>query len=153
VIAIFWAPFIQQFDSLVSYYQEVVSYLAPPIVGTFFLGLFWKRSNENGAFWGLLSGLLVAAIVMVLKYGIKIDMNIHFLLLAPVIMVFSVAMNVIVSLLSHQPDPVKVAENTWTQKIWKAETQELIGTKWYKNYRVLAGILVAGCFVMYFLFI
>lgn len=153
VVAIFWAPFIQQFDSLVSYYQEVVSYLAPPIVGTFFLGLFWKRSNENGAFWGLLSGLLVAAIVMVLKYGIKIDMNIHFLLLAPVIMFFSVAMNVMVSLLSHQPDPVKVAENTWTQKIWKAETQELIGTKWHKNYRILAGMLVVGCFVMYFLFI
>ena len=45
VIAISWAPFIQKFDSLVGYYQEMVSYIAPPIVGAFFIGVFWKRAN------------------------------------------------------------------------------------------------------------
>ncbi|WP_319226279.1 sodium:solute symporter [Draconibacterium orientale] len=153
VIAILWAPFIQRFDSLVSYYQEVVSYLAPPIVGTFFLGLFWKRSNAKGALWSLISGILVAAGIMVSKYIFGVTIPYHFLLIAPVVMVFSIGVNVFVSLLSGQPDPEKVAQNTWTIKIWKEETEELKGVVWYKNFRVLAILLVLACFTMYFLFV
>ena len=68
IIAVIWAPYIREFDSLIAYYQEIVSYLAPPIVGTFFLGLFWKRANGTGAIIGLFSGLLVAATLMIMKY-------------------------------------------------------------------------------------
>ncbi|MCG8579722.1 MAG: sodium:solute symporter [Bacteroidales bacterium] len=153
LIAIFWAPFIQKFDSLVSYYQEVVSYLAPPIVGTFFLGLFWKRSNEKGALWGLISGILVAAIIMIMKYAMDVTIPYHFLLIAPMVMVFSMGVNIVVSLVSHLPDVEKVAQNTWTVQLWKEETTELKGVAWYKNFRFLSAILVVACFAMYLMFI
>lgn len=152
IFAIIWSPFIQKFDSLVSYYQEVVSYLAPPIVGTFFMGLFWKRSNAKGAFWGLISGLIIALALMAVKYLFGITIPIHFLMLAPVIMGLSILVNVVVSLLTELPDPEKVANNTWTVKIWKEESEELKGVVWYKNFRVLAGMLVVACFAMYFYF-
>ncbi|SHF78230.1 solute:Na+ symporter, SSS family [Mariniphaga anaerophila] len=152
VIAILWAPFIQQFDSLVAYYQEVISYLAPPIVGTFFLGLFWKRSNEKGALWGLVSGILVAALIMISKYALGMEIPFHFLLIAPIVMLFSVCVNVVVSLSTGLPNAEKVAHNTWSVKIWKEETEELKGVVWYKNYRVLSLLLVIACFGMYILF-
>ncbi|MEL7588824.1 MAG: sodium:solute symporter [Prolixibacteraceae bacterium] len=152
VFAIVWAPLIQKFDSLVSYYQEVVSYLAPPIVGTFFIGLFWKRSNEKGALWGLVSGLAIALLLMTGKYLAGISIPLHFLMLAPVVMVLSMLVNVFVSLASHQPDPEKVRENTWTIQIWKDETDGLKGTPWYENFRVLSLLLVLACFAMYFYF-
>ena len=50
VIAVLWAPQIGNFGSLVKYYQQMLSYIAPPIVTVFFIGLFWKRANSNGAF-------------------------------------------------------------------------------------------------------
>ena len=153
IFAIVWAPFIATFDSLVSYYQEVVSYLAPPIVGTFFMGLFWKRSNEKGALWGLISGLFIAFLVMVTKYLAGITIPFHFLILAPIIMTISIFVNVLVSLLTDVPDPDKVAKNTWSVKIWKEESEELKGIVWYKNFRVLSALLVVGCFVVYYLFI
>lgn len=153
IIAIFWAPYIQQFDSLVSYYQEIVSYLAPPIVGTFFIGLFWKRGNGQGAFIGLISGLVIATALMVIKYIFEIPIEIHFLMLAPIIMIISIAINVVVSLLTEVPHSSKTEEYTWSKKIWNAETEELKGIVWYKNFRVLSLLLVIGCFVMYFLFI
>jgi SSS family solute:Na+ symporter len=153
IIAIIWAPFIQQFDSLVSYYQEIVSYLAPPIVGTFFLGLFWKRGNGQGAFMGLLSGLVIAGIIMAMKYIFAVPIQVHFLLLAPVVMLISIGVNLVVSLSTKAPDISKTEEYTWTKKIWHAETKELEGIPWYSNFRVQAAFLVAGCFVMYFLFI
>jgi SSS family solute:Na+ symporter len=152
VFAVLWAPIIEQFDSLVSYYQEITSYLAPPIVGTFFLGLFWKRSNEKGAFAGLMSGLLLAAIIMISKYVLDVKINMHFLLLAPIILVLSIAVNVAVSIFSHLPDEQKVKQNTWTLEIWKQESEELKNVIWYKNFRVLSLLLVMACFTMYFLF-
>jgi SSS family solute:Na+ symporter len=152
VIAIFWAPLIRNFDSLVSYYQEIVSYLAPPIVGTFFIGLFWKRSNEKGALWGLISGLIIAFMLMAVKYLAGITIPLHFLMVAPMVMVLSMLVNVVVSLTSHLPDAEKVAKNTWTIRIWKEESRELKGIVWYKNFRVLSLLLVLACFVMYFCF-
>lgn len=152
VIAVIWSPFIQKFNSLVSYYQEIVSYLAPPIVGTFFIGLFWKRSNAKGAFSGLMSGLVIALMIMLVKYIFGVTIPLHFLLLAPIILVLSVLVNVVVSLLTEKPDPDKVSKNTWTVSIWKEETAELKGTPWYKNFRVLSVLLVLACFGMYFYF-
>lgn len=153
IIAIIWSPFIQKFDSLVSYYQELVSYLAPPIVGTFFVGLFWKRSNGNGAFYGLISGLLVAIVIMMIKYVAGVEIPFHFLIFAPIIMVFSILVNVVVSLNTGAPDPEKVEKNTWSVRIWKEESKELKGVVWYKNFRVLSLLLVICCFAMFFYFI
>lgn len=152
VIAVIWAPYIQTFDSLIAYYQEIVSYLAPPIVGTFFIGLFWKRANAKGAFSGLMAGLAVAALIMTLKYVLNVEINIHFLLLAPVLLIISLVVSIIVSLATAPPPADKVAENTWTKQIWIDETKELKGIVWYKNFRVQAILLVIACFVMYGLF-
>ena len=152
IFAVCWAPFIAKFNSLVSYYQEIVSYLAPPIVGTFFIGLFWKRSNAIGAFAGLLSGIGIATAIMVAKYGIGIEIPYHFLIVAPVIMLLSVIANVIVSLATDKPDEAQVKENTWSTELWRQETEELKGVAWYKNFRVLATLLVIACFAMYITF-
>jgi len=152
IIAIIWAPFIQNFDSLVSYYQEIVSYLAPPVVGTFFLGLFWKRSNAQGAIAGLFSGLFIAISIMIIKYIIGIEIGLHFLILAPVVLAISALVNVLVSLLTAIPDQEQVNANTWTRKIWIEETKELEGLVWYKNFRVLSVLLIIACFLMYLLF-
>ncbi|MGV8135533.1 MAG: sodium:solute symporter [Mangrovibacterium sp.] len=152
IIAILWAPLIQRFDSLVAYYQEIVSYLAPPIVGTFFIGLFWKRSNEKGALWGLISGLIIAFLLMVMKYLAGVAIPLHFLMLAPIVMALSILVNMIVSLTSHLPDPEKVEKNTWTVQVWRDESLELKGVVWYKNFRVLSLLLVLACFALYFYF-
>lgn len=152
IIAVIWAPYIQTFDSLIAYYQEIVSYLAPPIVGTFFIGLFWKRANAKGAFSGLMAGLAVAVLIMTLKYVLNVEINIHFLLLAPVLLIISLIVSVAVSLATAPPPPEKVEANTWTKQIWIDETKELQGIVWYKNFRVQAILLVIACFVMYGLF-
>ena len=152
IIAVIWAPFIAQFNSLVSYYQEIVSYLAPPVVGTFFLGLFWKRSNAQGAITGLFSGLFIAISIMFVKYILGIEIGLHFLIIAPIVLAISALVNVFVSMLTAFPDQDKVNANTWSRKIWIEESKELEGVVWYKNFRVLSVILIVACFVMYLLY-
>ncbi|CAB1347711.1 unnamed protein product [Coregonus sp. 'balchen'] len=58
-VSICWIPVVQaaQSGQLFDYIQSVTSYLAPPIASVFFLAVFVKRVNEQGAFWGLMGGL------------------------------------------------------------------------------------------------
>jgi len=152
ILAMMWAPFIQKFDPLVAYYQEVISYLAPPVVGAFFIGLFWKRSNANGAFLSLISGLIMAAVIMFWKYVLKMDIGLHFLILAPIMMVVSLLVNVIVSYAGKKPSADKTEGYTYSKKVWQQDSKELEGVKWYNNFRVLSALLVAACLIMYFSF-
>ena len=43
--------------------QLVFGFVNAPLFATFFLGMFWKKTTANGAFWGLVSGTFAAAIV------------------------------------------------------------------------------------------
>ena len=50
------------FNSIMDLLQLVFSFVNAPLFATFFLGMFWKRTTSNGAFWGLISGTCAAAL-------------------------------------------------------------------------------------------
>jgi solute:Na+ symporter, SSS family len=50
------------FNSIMDLLQLVFSFVNAPLFATFFLGMFWKRTTANGAFWGLISGTTAAAV-------------------------------------------------------------------------------------------
>ena len=64
VISVIWVPIIQAFQGaqLFVYIQSISSFLAPPICAVYLLAMFWPRTNEPGAFWGLMGGLVVGLI-------------------------------------------------------------------------------------------
>uniref|UniRef100_A0A672YUU9 Solute carrier family 5 member 9 n=1 Tax=Sphaeramia orbicularis TaxID=375764 RepID=A0A672YUU9_9TELE len=70
-ISLLWIPVIQTANSgqLFDYIQSVTSFLSPPITAVFLMAIFWPRANEQGAFWGLMSGLVVGLIRMVLEFS------------------------------------------------------------------------------------
>ncbi|KAM9475768.1 sodium/glucose cotransporter 4 [Clarias gariepinus] len=70
VLSILWIPIIQSANSgqLFDYIQSITSYLAPPITAVFLMAIFWSRVNEQGAFWGLMVGLVVGLVRMVMEF-------------------------------------------------------------------------------------
>ncbi|KAM6938219.1 sodium/glucose cotransporter 4 isoform 2-T2 [Lycodopsis pacificus] len=70
-VSLLWIPVIQTANSgrLFDYIQSVTSFLAPPITAVFLMAVFWPRANEQGAFWGLMAGLVVGLIRMVLEFS------------------------------------------------------------------------------------
>jgi SSS family solute:Na+ symporter len=56
VIALAWIPVIKNAKGLYGYLQSVQGYLAPPIFVVFFLGVFMKRMNAQGALWAMIVG-------------------------------------------------------------------------------------------------
>lgn len=56
------AYIVQSFPNLMDYMQLIFSFFSAPLFATFLLGMFWKRATPWGGFWGLLSGILMAAV-------------------------------------------------------------------------------------------
>ena len=50
------------FNNIMDMLQLVFAFVNAPLFATFLLGMFWKRATGHGAFIGLLSGTLAAAI-------------------------------------------------------------------------------------------
>ena len=46
------------FNSIMDYVQVLFSVFNAPLLATFLLGMFWKRTTPWGGFWGLLIGTL-----------------------------------------------------------------------------------------------
>jgi SSS family solute:Na+ symporter len=51
-----------RFNNIMDFLQLVFAFVNAPLFATFLLGMFWKRTTGHGAFAGLLSGTLAAAV-------------------------------------------------------------------------------------------
>ncbi|XP_015264695.1 PREDICTED: sodium/glucose cotransporter 5 [Gekko japonicus] len=127
VVSVVWIPILQSSSSgqLYIYIQSVTSYLAPPVTAVFLLAVFWKRANEQGAFWGLMMGLAVGLIRMSLDFthpkprcGTLDDRpslvkDVHYLHFAAILCLLTAAIVVAISLLSRPPAKSQVESMTW----------------------------------------
>ena len=150
VIAALWAPNIGKFGSLLKYYQEMLSYIAPPVVAAFLLGIFSKRVNGNGAFIGLLAGLGMAVVMLLWRHQIFGDM--HFLLIIPFLLAFSMLVIYLASLAFPRPDAEKLQDTTFSFKAFREEGVALRQGPLYRNYRFWGGCLLVGCAAILVLF-
>lgn len=142
VLAAAWAPQIQHFGSLFRYLQTVLAYISPPIVAVFLLGVFWKRTTGRGAFVSLMVGFVFSTALMVFNVTVGFPGWVHFLYVAPVLLVVSGAVAVAVSLRDAPPPAEKTEDLTWSPEFFRRESGELSGVAWYANYRVLSGLVL-----------
>ncbi|XP_008590475.1 PREDICTED: sodium/glucose cotransporter 5 [Galeopterus variegatus] len=126
-ISVAWIPVLQGSNSgqLFIYMQSVTSSLAPPVTAVFILGIFWRRANEQGAFWGLMAGLALGATRLVLEFLYPappcghsdvrpaILHSIHYLHFAVALFMLSGAVVVAGSLLTPPPQGVQIENLTW----------------------------------------
>jgi SSS family solute:Na+ symporter len=66
-----------RFNNIMDMLQLVFAFVNAPLFATFLLGMFWRRSTGHGAFFGLLSGTLAAAIHhgLVLPHGAVVGLK------------------------------------------------------------------------------
>ncbi|XP_018420189.1 PREDICTED: sodium/glucose cotransporter 5 [Nanorana parkeri] len=127
IVSVIWIPILQNANSgqLYVYIQSITSYLAPPVTAVFALAVFWKRANEQGAFWGLMVGLMVGLARMIMEFVYPIPRcgvlderpsvlkDVHYLHFAIVLCALTTGIVVGVSLLTEPPLPSQVKNLTW----------------------------------------
>lgn len=62
VISVAAAYVAASFNNIMELLQLVFAFVNAPLLATFLLGMFWKRATANGAFYGLLSGIVSATL-------------------------------------------------------------------------------------------
>ncbi|XP_033907546.3 sodium/mannose cotransporter SLC5A10 [Acipenser ruthenus] len=127
VVSVVWIPILQSANSgqLFVYIQSVTSYLAPPVTAVFVLAIFWKRTNESGAFWGLMVGLVIGLTRMILEFiyppprcGVfdprpSVLRSVHYLHFAIILCALTAGVVVVVSLLTEPPTSAQMKNLTW----------------------------------------
>lgn len=129
VISIAWVPVLTniQGSRLWDYLQSVSSYITPPWVVVFLLGMFWRRCSEQGAWWGLMAGLAIGVTRMGLGFaydtpicGIPgedlrpdILVKVHYLHFAIILAVCSFIVVVAVSYLTPPRSKNQLHKVTW----------------------------------------
>jgi len=73
-IGLAWIPVIQGGRGLYDYLQGVQAYLAPPIFVVFFLGVFFKRLNAQGALTALIVGFLLGVFRLAVDTPVKLGL-------------------------------------------------------------------------------
>ena len=141
LLAIVWAPQIENFKGLFNYLQQVLAYAVSPVVAVFLLGTFWRRANQSGAFAALMAGLVIGTLLFMANVVFG-WISIHFLYIAPILFTISLIVGIIISLLTPAPRLEQIEGHVWTSGFYQAETQELRKLPWYQNYRILSLLLI-----------
>jgi len=151
ILAVLWAPQIENFGSLFKYLQRILSYAVPPVVTMFLAGMFWPRANSAGAIATIVTGLVAGAILFILN-EITGTLSLHFLYIAPLLFVVCVLAMIVVSLLNSAPSEETVRSMTWSPAFFKEESVELRAMPWYQNYRILSAILAGSFLILLWIF-
>ncbi|MFK8005541.1 MAG: sodium/solute symporter [Saprospiraceae bacterium] len=146
--AAIWTPVISNFQGLFDYVQIVLSFIVPPIVTVFFMGVFWSRGTAKGAKYTLIFGHLTCLIVIVLYLLVDISW-LHFTITAGLLTLFCFCIYIVISLSSSSPEMIYLQDLTWKYRL-KEEINE--GFSWYLDYRFLSGILIFLTSILVFLF-
>jgi len=141
-IAFAWIPVIKNAQGLYGYLQAVQGYLAPPIFVVFFLGVFFKRMNAQGALYSMLVGFLFGIFRMIVDTPVTLGLpgfqngyahgsflwivnNIYFQYFSVLITLVSAIVMVAVSCATSQPDYAVIKNLTFatTTREDKANTR------------------------------
>jgi SSS family solute:Na+ symporter len=127
LIGLLWIPVIRGGRGLYDYLQSVQAYLAPPIFVVFFLGVFWKRLNGKGCLSALVVGFILGLFRLAVDTPVKlidgftyesgsflwIINNMFFQYYSIVILVVCMAVMIVVSYLTREPDYEKISGLTY----------------------------------------
>uniref|UniRef100_A0A665TWT0 Sodium/myo-inositol cotransporter 2 n=1 Tax=Echeneis naucrates TaxID=173247 RepID=A0A665TWT0_ECHNA len=142
VASILWIPVVQasQGGQLFMYIQSISSYLQPPVSIIFIMGCFWKRTNEKGAFWAAVIGLLVGCIRMILDFIYPAPLcyeedkrpgvlkYVHYLYFSIILSLLTLVVLVVVSLATEKPKPEQVSRLTWFTRFDPLEPKQNVFT-------------------------
>ncbi len=143
VLAVVWTPQISRFPTLWQYLQSILSYLTPPVVAVFLLGLFWPRANRAGALAGLVVGVPVGVLGWV---GVEILglFQLQYLYAAVVMLALGLVLVAGTSLATPAPNAGAVEPHLWRPE----DAAVAAGRFSFRDYRLQAGALLALAFAV-----
>ena len=155
ILACLVAPSVEHLGGVFRYFQTGVTYVATPFISVLLLGIFWKRTNHQGATFGILGGILIQAAFAIsfpLLYSAGVlSFNLHWLYVAFIAQIVIMVGIVIVSLMTAPPAEEKWKPILWTPKLL-SQYSENRKIPWYKTLRLWYSIFAIIWLYLYIRF-
>ncbi len=165
-IAFAWIPVIKNAQGLYGYLQAVQGYLAPPIFVVFFLGVFFKRMNAQGALWSMIVGFVLGIFRMLVDTPVTLGLgglqngyphgsflwiinNIYFQYFSVLITLVSAIVMVVVSYMTAEPNYATLQNLTFATKTTEDKAATRASWDWRE---VAASGLVLACILGAYLY-
>lgn len=159
LISVVTAYIARSFNNINDFLQLVFSFVNGPIIATFILGMFWKRTTGHGAFGGLLCGTVAAALTHGLTlaegkggwispmFEISSGMGQAFIV-ASVSCVVNFVATILISLMTAPKPSVELKGLVWSLT---DRTTSFHG-KWYQNAAILGVVLLIITIILNIIF-
>ena len=161
IAGLIWIPIMKAMagGGIYKYLQSVQGYLAPPITAVFLLGLFWKRINATGAFWGMVIGFILGLFKLFIEAiqtrggitnsALAAIAEFNFLYYSGVLLIISVLIIIGLSFVTAKPNNHKTEGLTWTS-LTKGD-HKAIRESW-NCWDVIGTIVVLACVLCIYLY-
>ncbi|KAK8748475.1 hypothetical protein OTU49_016167 [Cherax quadricarinatus] len=136
VVSVAWVPIIEEVQSgeLFIYIQKIGAYLSPPIACVYTMAILWKRMNEQGAFWGLMAGLVIGVTRMALDFLFPppacwqheyrpLIVQLNFMYFAALLFWTTAIVSMVVSLMTQPQESHRLIGTTFMTRFDKAERE------------------------------
>ncbi|RUS84630.1 hypothetical protein EGW08_007602 [Elysia chlorotica] len=137
-VAILWIPMVRssQGGQLFNYIQAVQGYLGTPIGALFIMAIFWKRMNEAGAFYGILTGHICGVARMAIDFAFPapgcdekdtrpvILSAVHYTYFGSISMLVTAAAIIIFSYTARAQEERELYGVTWWTRVDKMKKEE-----------------------------
>ena len=153
IAGLIWIPIMKGMagGGIYKYLQSVQGYLAPPITAVFLLGLFWKRINATGAFYGLVIGFILGMTKLAIEAiasqkgittgPLSVIAEFNFLYYSGVLLIISTVIVIALSLMTAAPAASQTDGITWSGL--SAQDKIDIRNSWNK-WDVIGTVVVLG---------
>ena len=161
IAGLIWIPIMKAMagGGIYKYLQSVQGYLAPPITAVFLLGLFWKRINATGAFWGMVIGFILGLFKLSIEAiqtrggitdgALAAIAEFNFLYYSGVLLIISVLIIIGLSFVTAKPKNHKTEGLTWTSLT--QGDHKAIRESW-NCWDVIGTIVVLACVLCIYLY-
>jgi len=154
LVAAAWCPLIGKAETIFTYFQTGVTYLATPFIAVSLIGIFWRRAGSLAGSIGLLGGLTIQVVVALSAkllfvrgyYGTEI----HWFYLAFVAEILTIVLVVGVSLLTDPAPAERVEEFVWKPALILGDHGP--NQPWYKSLLLWYFVYSVIWFTVYFYF-
>lgn len=134
VLAVIVAPLLGSLDQVFQFIQEYTGMISPGITAIFVMGIFWKRTTSDAAFWGIISSIPVSA---ALKFFIPDMPFLDQMLLSFCIVSLII---IVISLLNKKEDKQKGIE--LSGKMFKTD-------RWFNILSVVIVIILSAIYIIF----
>jgi SSS family solute:Na+ symporter len=149
VVSAVLTPAVYYLGGIFTFFQTGVTYLASPFIAVFLMGILWERTNYPAALFGMIGGLIFQVVIAIAAP--QLGFNLHWLYLAFIGQMLTMAAVGVVSLMTERQHNSPVGDLVWKPALLiQYEGRER--RPWYQQLKLWFAIWTVGWLYIYYRF-